>query len=247
LLRLLKARILAELLRDDRRLLLPRCRPCVRQFSGQPMPFNLHRLGTRRRLLPLRNCLVPREAVLSQQKSEPDTRPTHPSPKPPGLGSVLERNIRTLEERRTRQAAEAGVQERLADAITRFAGSMRFVYLHLAIFGGWILANLRVIPGMPEFDPSFVVLAMVASVEAIFLSTFVLITQNQMAAQADKRAELDLQISLLAEHEVTKLVAMVCAIADHLGIETEVDDEVPELKQDVAPEIVLDEIEERSP
>jgi uncharacterized membrane protein len=87
---------------------------------------------------------------------------------------------------------------------------------------------------------------MVASVEAIFLSTFVLISQNRMAAAAEKRAELDLQISLLAEHEVTKLVTLVSAIADRLDIETEADPEVPELKQDVAPEVVLDEIEDRA-
>jgi uncharacterized membrane protein len=68
-----------------------------------------------------------------------------------------------------------------------------------------------------------------------------------MSATADKRAELDLQISLLAEHEVTKLAAIVSAIADRLGVETEVDAEVDELKQDVAPEAVLDEIEERRP
>jgi uncharacterized membrane protein len=162
------------------------------------------------------------------------------------LGSVLERNIRALEQRRAREAAQASFEERLASAITRFTGSMRFVYLHLAIFGSWIVANLGVIPGVAQFDPSFVVLAMVASVEAIFLSTFVLISQNRMAALADKRAELDLQISLLAEHEVTKLVALVSAIADRLDVETEVDEEVPELKQDVAPEVVLDEIEERT-
>jgi uncharacterized membrane protein len=86
---------------------------------------------------------------------------------------------------------------------------------------------------------------MVASVEAIFLSTFILITQNRMSAAAEKRAELDLQISLLAEHEVTKLAALLSAIADRLGVETDVDAEVDELKQDVAPEAVLDEIEER--
>ena len=162
------------------------------------------------------------------------------------MGSVLERNIRALEQRRAREAARASFEERLASAITRFTGSMRFVYLHLAIFGSWIVANLGAIPGVAQFDPSFVVLAMVASVEAIFLSTFVLISQNRMAALADKRAELDLQISLLAEHEVTKLVALVSAIADRLEVETEVDEEVPELKQDVAPEVVLDEIEERT-
>ena len=176
-----------------------------------------------------------------------EPRPTRPSPKPPGLGSVLERNIAALQRRRAREAETAGLEERVADAITRFVGSMRFAYLHLVIFGGWIVANLGLVPGLPAFDPSFVILAMTASVEAIFLSTFVLISQNRMSAHADKRAELDLQISLLAEHEVTKLVAMMSAIADRLGLETEVDEEIPELKQDVAPEVVLDEIEERTP
>jgi uncharacterized membrane protein len=83
--------------------------------------------------------------------------------------------------------------------------------LHLAIFGGWILASLGVTPGIPEYDTSFVVLAMAVSVEAMLLSIFVLLTQNRMAAQAAKRAERDLRISLLAEHEVTKLVALVCS------------------------------------
>ena len=79
--------------------------------------------------------------------------------------------------------------------------------------------------------------------EAIFLSTFVLISQNRMAAAADKRADLDLHISLLAEHEVTKLVAMVSAITERMGIETVADPEVGELSQDVAPDAVLDAIE----
>jgi uncharacterized membrane protein len=134
---------------------------------------------------------------------------------------------------------------RVADAITHFTGSMRFVYLHLALFGLWVIFNLGLIPSVPQFDPSFVILAMVASVEAIFLSTFILISQNRMAAAADKRADLDLQINLLSEHEVTKLIALVSSIADRMGVKTEVDPEVDELKQDVAPEAVLDEIEER--
>ena len=82
---------------------------------------------------------------------------------------------------------------------------------------------------------------MIASVEAIFLSTFVLITQNRMAAAADKRAELDLQISLLTEHELTKVVTLVAAIADHVGVPHRED--VEELKRDVAPEAVLDAID----
>jgi uncharacterized membrane protein len=92
------------------------------------------------------------------------------------------------------------------------------------------------------WDETLVVLAMVASVEAIFLSMFILISQNRMAAVSDRRAELDLQVSLLSEHEVTKLVEMVSAIANRLGVSCS--DDIEELKRNVAPEAVLDAIEE---
>ena len=93
------------------------------------------------------------------------------------------------------------------------------------------------------WDPSFVVLAMVASVEAIFLSTFVLITQNRISRAAEKRADLDLQISLLAEHEITKIAELVAAMAERMGVESASSSEIAEIKQDVAPEVVLDELE----
>ena len=175
------------------------------------------------------------------------TGPTYPPPQPSGLSPVLERNIRALQLRRQREENEASVEERIAEAITRFTGSMRFVYLHLAVFGFWIAANLGWVPGIAAWDPSFVVLAMVASVEAIFLSTFVLISQNRMAAAADKRADLDLQISLLAEHEVTRLVTLVSGIADRMGVKTEADADLKEITLDVAPEAVLDELEATEP
>jgi len=171
----------------------------------------------------------------------PSSTPTLSPPQPENLSSALRRNIRALEERRKREAAAATREERIAQAITAFTGSMRFVYLHMALYGGWIVVNLGLVPGVPRFDPSFVVLAMVASVEAIFLSTFVLISQNRMGAAADKRADLDLQISLLAEHELTKLTQMVAAIAARLDIQP--DEGVEEAKKNVAPEAVLDEIE----
>src|SRR3954449_9010569 len=173
--------------------------------------------------------------------------PTYPPPQPPGLSPVLERNISALRERRRREEAEATAEERVAGAITRFTGSMRFVYLHLALFGFWIVANLGWVPGVPRWDPSFVVLAMMASVEAIFLSTFVLISQNRMAATADKRADLDLQVGLLAEHEVTRLVTLVSGIADRVGVKAVDEAELDEIRQDVAPEAVLDEIEAAEP
>jgi uncharacterized membrane protein len=171
--------------------------------------------------------------------------PTVPPPRPDSLSGSLKRNIQALEDRRREEAAAATAEERIAEAITRFTGSMRFVYLHLALYGAWILVNLGAVPGVPRFDPSFVVLAMVASVEAIFLSTFVLISQNRMAAAADKRADLDLQISLLAEHELTKLAGLVAAVAERLGVAADADPETREVEKDVAPEAVLDEIEAR--
>ena len=171
--------------------------------------------------------------------------PTVRPPQPGDLNSALERNIEALQQRRKAEAEKASREAKIAEAITRFTGSMLFVWLHLAVFGFWILANLGWVPGVPRWDESFVVLAMIASVEAIFLSTFVLISQNRMAAAADKRADLDLQINLLAEHEVTKLVAMVSEISRHLGLDHAVEEDVEELKRNVAPEAVLDAIDRR--
>src|SRR5215211_4392436 len=162
-----------------------------------------------------------------------------------GMAGVMQRNIRAVLERREAEARRKSRELRIADVITRFTGSMRFVYIHLVLFGSWIIANLPSTP-FPKFDPSFVVLAMFASVEAIFLSTFVLISQNRMAEQADKRADLDLQINLLAEHEVTKLLAIVDAIAARLDVETPERSDVPALTQDVVPGAVLEEIEDAS-
>jgi len=163
---------------------------------------------------------------------------------PGRMSPVLERNIRALVERRRREEREAGPQQKIADAITRFTGSMSFVYLHLLVFGFWIVANLHLVPSLRAWDESFVVLAMIASVEAIFLSTFVLISQNRMAVEADKRADLDLQISLLTEHELTKVASLVRQIADRLDVVPEAQGELEEISRDIAPERVLDEIEE---
>ena len=156
---------------------------------------------------------------------------------------VLARNIATLVDMRNEADRTKATQDRIADAITGFTGSMPFVYLHALLFGSWIVLNLGLLP-IPPFDPSFVVLAMVASVEAIFLSTFVLISQNRMMAAADTRAELDLQISLLAEHEVTKAIEVLDRIAERLGVRRGPDPEIEDAKQDVDPAAVLEAIEE---
>lgn len=170
--------------------------------------------------------------------------PTIPPPGPQNMNSSLKRNIEALALRREQEAASATREQRIAQAITNFTGSMWFVYLHLGLYGAWVLLNLGVIPGVPRFDPSFVILATEASVEAIFLSTFVLISQNRTASASEKRADLDLQISLLTEHELTKLAGVINAIANHLGIAAARSPELAEIEQDVAPEAVLDAIAE---
>lgn len=172
------------------------------------------------------------------------TSPTVPPPAPGSLSSGLRRNIDALRERRRQAEKSASLEQRIAARITAFTGSMRFVYFHVALYGFWILANLGWVRGVSPWDPTFVVLAMVASVEAIFLSTFILIVQNRMSAMADRRAELDVQVSLLAEQEITKLVQMVAEISARLGVEPAGADELEEMKRGVAPETVLDAIEE---
>lgn len=160
------------------------------------------------------------------------------------IAGVIDRNIEALVRRRRQAQTNARLQDRAADAITRFAGSMTFVYLHLLLYGGWIVVNLGWVPFVKAFDPTFVVLAMVASVEAIFISTFVLISQNRMAVLADQRADLDLQISLLGEHEITKIMALVTEVAKRMDIEAASDPELDELRRSVSPERVLDRIED---
>jgi len=154
------------------------------------------------------------------------------SANPGELNSALRKNIEALRNRRKQEKRTASKEVKLADAITAFTGSMPFVYLHLALYGGWIAWNL--IPGIWHFDPTFVILAMEASVEAIFLSTFVLISQNRALMETDKRDELDLQINLLAEHELTRLIEMVSAIAQKLEVRTGAEKEVAEITKDGA-------------
>jgi uncharacterized membrane protein len=160
----------------------------------------------------------------------------------PGLAPAMERNIDALQQRRKEADAARRLQDRVADRVTAFAGSMWSVLLHLVAFGTWAVVNTGRV-GVEPFDPSFVGLATLASVEAIFLSTFVLVSQNRMQALADERSDLDLQVSLLAEHEGTRLVSLTAAIAARLGLDEAADPELAELARDVAPERVLDELE----
>ena len=161
------------------------------------------------------------------------------------MAAVLTRNIEAMRQQREREEAEASFTERLADRITRFTGSLGFVAAHVLLVAVWTAVNLGWVPGAPVFDPTFVILATVASVEAIFLTTFVLISQNRASALAERRAALDLQINLLAEHEITQLIRLVRAMAERQGVEEVRHPEFEDIAREVEPEAVLEEIEAR--
>lgn len=171
--------------------------------------------------------------------------PKKSAPEPsgtPSLDEILERNIQALMDRRKEDEAAVSKHQGFATAVGRFIGSFGFVYTHVLLFGLWVLANTIGLPGIPMFDPELFYMATFAAVEAIFLTTLVLINQNRMAAAADKRSELDLQVNLLTEHELTRLLHLVSAIAERLNVRSAVDEEIEELKQDVEASALLDKI-----
>jgi uncharacterized membrane protein len=161
----------------------------------------------------------------------------------PGLSNVIERNIRTIIHLRQKAAHERGRQDQIADVITLFSGRMIFVYVHIIWFAGWILLNTGKL-GIQAFDPfPYGLLTMIVSLEAIFLSTFVLISQNRLSREAEHRADLDMHIGLLTEHELTRVLQMLDAIQDKLGIENDDDSELTDLEMETRPEDVLAEID----
>ena len=132
---------------------------------------------------------------------------------------IVRKNVAAVVEMQRKEAAGRTVQDRLAAAMTAFSGSMAFVYIHAVWFGLWVLLNIGIlrVPYVTEFDPyPFGLLTLVVSLEAIFLSTFVLIAQNNLSALSERRAELDLHVNLLAEQKTAKVLELLDHIARQL-------------------------------
>jgi uncharacterized membrane protein len=165
---------------------------------------------------------------------------------------IMRRNIAAVSEMQRKVTASRTLQGRISDLITKFSGSMAFVYIHAVWFGLWVLLNVGMIhiSYLTEFDPyPFGLLTLIVSLEAIFLSTFVLISQNSLARASEKRAELDLQVNLLAEQKTTKVIEMLDEIAKQLDgmskhFNFKHDPEVEALKVSPEPQDVLQVIEE---
>lgn len=153
-------------------------------------------------------------------------------------------NIKQIAELEALTKQKCTFSDRVADSISAFCGSTSFVYVHLIWFIAWIFLNSPYIPEGDRFDPfPYQFLTLVVSLEAIFLSTFILISQNRQARISDRRNQLDLQINLLSEQEGSKMLNMLAAIHEKLGILAE-DPELSALESRTDLAHLVDEIEE---
>jgi len=166
-------------------------------------------------------------------------------PTPESLAALTQRNIELIAQLEATKAAKRSPADRIADAITRFCGSMAFVYVHVAWFGGWMLWHF--LPGVPQairFDPyPFQFLTFVVSLEAIFLSTFILISQNRQNQLSELRNHLDLQINMLSEQENSKVLAMLEALLRFHGL-VQPDPEIASLAEATQPDMLIQQIEQ---
>ena len=157
---------------------------------------------------------------------------------------LTQQNVATvsnLEESARKQRTPA---DRIAEAIANFCGSMTFVWVHVIWFGGWILLNS--IPGLPHIDRfPFTFLTLVVSLEAIFLSTFILISQNLETRLSERRSHLDLQLNMLSEQENTKMIALLLAIAEKVGADLSHDPHLEALSEETLTERLVEQIEAR--
>jgi uncharacterized membrane protein len=134
-------------------------------------------------------------------------------------------NIRAILDLERKALAASSWSARVSDAISRFAGSLWFVLCHLTAFTVWAAWNAMA-PEEWRFDPyPYGLLTFIVSMEGVLIATFVLITQNRMAVQSDRRDHLNLQVDLLAEQEMTLMLRMLRRISERLGIEPESEDE----------------------
>lgn len=144
---------------------------------------------------------------------------------------------------------ERSLGERISDAITGLIGSLAFVIFHLLLFTCWGIINLNLIPGVAAFDPfPFGILTLIVSAEGVFITIFILIGQNRMSRQSDRRAHLDLQVSILAEQELTMMLKMQQKLCEHFGVDvTSVENEAEQLMSETDVRHLVGELDEKLP
>ena len=167
---------------------------------------------------------------------------------PPRLKEIVKKNVKTIAAIEKAAHDARTPVDKIADHIAAFCGSMHFVWVHCLWFGGWLLVNsLPMFKHSLRFDPPpFGILTLIVSLEAIFLSTFILISQNRQQKIADQRNQLDLQINLLDEQESSELIAMMAAIMEKLGVEIP-NEKAMALKAETNAEKLAESIEQTMP
>jgi uncharacterized membrane protein len=168
----------------------------------------------------------------------------------PRTGSIhaVEENVEAIKAWDRALLLKRSTVERLSDRLTCAAAGAPSLIIHAIFFAAWIVINAGLVPGVVPFDPfPFPFLTMMVSLEAIFLALFVLASQNRLAKQSDLRANLDLQIDLLVEREMTAVLQLLNDIAKHLDVGTVTTDQISDLIKKTDVKALADEVDDGRP
>ncbi len=176
----------------------------------------------------------------------------HPSSNPhaEATSRAARQSIRTVADlERDFMEHERTPAERMGDLLGGFIGSFTFLLLQVLLLAGWLAVNLGLIPGISPFDkPPFNLLTFIVGVESIFLLTFVLMRENRMRRQSEQRAQLELQVNLLADNKASEILKVLRQISERLGAEeVAADEQVQQLSHKTHLETLTRELEENLP
>lgn len=214
----------------------------IKQERGGPK--RIHMMASENSLRREPGAASQRHAASQHNSAEPlvDRRAYH---KPRSVDDLTERNVQTIVQLEEAARENRTASDHVVDAVSRFCGSIAFVWAHAAVFGLWIIVNVAPIFKAWRFDPfPFFFLSFIVALEAIFLSTFILISQNRQQQLSERRNHLNLQISLLAEHENTKMLQMLNQIAQAVGADINDEPDVRILEEATRPDRLLEQIDQ---
>ena len=176
--------------------------------------------------------------------SNPDNVTDSTNTSQQSIDTLTDRNLKAILEKERLVQSDSTFTQRFARYVAAFCGTMTFVWIHAVIFILWVVYNTS--PWvLVHYDPlPFTLLNFVLSIEAIFLSAFILMSQNQEAKMDKQRSHLDLQINLLTEQGNTQMLKMLRSIADKVGADFEEHPDMQLMEQATQPERLLDQINE---
>ena len=180
----------------------------------------------------------------NQRKSDREKAKAKHYHQPRTVEELTRQNVETIIRLEEATKAKQSRFDKIADGVTRVCGSMLFVVIHIVWYGAWIGANVA-LPARERWDPfPFSFLTLTVSLEAIFLSVFILISQNRQSALSERRAQLDLQVNLLSEQENTKMLELLEKIGDKVGVDVSNDPDVQVLEEATRPKELLQQIDQ---